>query len=304
MSWMNRLKQLSHRITRTPYLKQAHVNAPILSEHDIHALIEVFSQLPTQITQAIMANCPLSHATRQGEQHSPFTGSGFEYEESRPYQVGDEIRRINWPLMAKTGLPYTKYFQEDRQANWFVLVDHRCSMRFGTQKRLKATQATRIAGYFAWLAQQSATPIVGARLSEQLEQTPTLEGRGSYERIMTLFSQPCPPCSTWNGSPSDSLNTALLTLHAQIKAGTRLILISDFQGINQHTTEQLVALQQRAMITAICIQDPVEHTLPNIQHLQLHGMHSPKTLNLNNPEKRHAYQTWMQQHQYTRQTHL
>ncbi len=306
MPWIQRLKQLSQRMIHTPSLKQAFVNTPILSTQEIQALTEEFSQLPTQFIQAIMANCPLSHATRQGDQHSPFTGAGFEYEESRPYQVGDEIRRINWPLMAKTGQPYTKYFQEERQANWFILVDHRATMRFGSHKRLKATQATRIAGYFAWLAQQSATPIVGTRLTEQLEQTPILEGRGSYEQIMTLFSQPCPPSSTAtpNSQLSAQLNTALLTLLPHIKTGTRLILISDFQGINQQTTEHLITLQQHAAITAICIQDAVEQTIPDIQHLQLHGLNTAQTLDLDSSEQRHAYQTWAQQYQHTIQTQL
>jgi len=95
-----------------------------------------------------------------------------------------------------------------------------------------------------------------------------------------------------------------LTLLPHIKAGTRLVLISDFQDIDSQTIEQLAALQQRATITAICIQDSVEHTIPDIQRLQLHGIRTSQTRNLDSPAKRQAYQKWAQQHQYSLQTRL
>jgi len=308
VSWIPRLKQLTQRVIDSQHLQSEHPNptTPILTAQAIHDLPETYAQLPAQLTQLMMANLRLSHAMRQGEQLSPFTGVGFEYEESRPYQIGDEIRRINWPLMAKTGQPYTKYFQEERQASWFILVDHRHSMRFGTHTRLKATQASRIAGYFAWLAQQSATPIVGARLTERLEQTPVLEGRGSYEQIMQLFASPCPPPLT-HTEPTHTmarLNDVLLELLPHLQIGTRLILVSDFHGIDPQTTERLITLQQRAMITAICIQDPVEQSLPEIHGLQLHSMRTSNTLALDTPDKRHAYHTWAQQYQQRLQSHL
>jgi hypothetical protein len=305
VSWIQRLKRLEQGGTHTQH-PQSEVNAPILTTQDLLTLTEEYDQLSAHKTPSNMADSPFSHAMRQGEQLSPFTGSGFEYQESRPYQIGDEIRRINWPLMAKTGKAYTKYFQEERQANCFILVDHRHTMRFGTRTRLKATQASRIAGYFTWLTQQSTIPVVGARLTNQLEQTPVLEGRGSYEKIMQLFSAPCPPYShRAKSAPHDAqLNDVLLDLLPQIQMGTQLILISDFQDINSQTTQRLIALQQRAMITAICIQDPAEHSLPAIHGLQLHSMETSSTLNFDTETKRHAYQTWAQQHQRTLQSYL
>jgi len=226
----------------------------------------------------------------------------MEYEESKPYEPGDEIRHLNWRLTAKTGNAYTKYFQEERQASGFIFVDHRASMRFGTQKRLKATQASRIAGYFAWLAQRNATPVVGARLTEKLTQTPSQEGRRSYEKLMQLFSQTCPPV-TANEPKEASFNEVLHALLPQIKAGTHCVFISDFQDITAETSELLLTLQQNSMVTAIMIQDQMERTLPNIYPMHLQNMHAQPVLTLDTTLQQ-AYQKWAQQHQQSIQMHL
>ncbi len=286
-----------HRNAAPSLNKQSY--SPILSEQDILLLAQEYTQVP----QETLLNNHTSYAQIQGIQSSPFLGSGMEYEESRPYEAGDEIRHLNWRLMAKTGKAYTKYFQEERQANSFILVDHRASMRFGTQKRLKATQASRVAGYFAWLAQQNTTPVVGARLTDQLTQTPSQEGRGSYEKLMQLFSHACPPV-TPNEPKEASFNDVLHALLPQIKAGAHCIFISDFQDINAQTSELLLTLQQKSLITAILIQDPIEQTLPSIYPMHLQNMHAQPVLTLNTKLQQQAYQNWAQQHNQSIHMHL
>lgn len=264
------------------------LHQPLLSEVE---MVELADELAL-IAQRITANPKLSEALRQGEQSSPFMGAGLEYEESRPYEMGDEIRRINWRLMAKTGQVYTKLFQEERQESWVILVDHRQSMRFGTRVRLKATQAARVAGYFAWLAQQANIPVVGARLAESFTLTPSFEGRGTYSHLMESFAVACPPLSGEEVRNEPHINDVLLALKQQIQPGSRLILISDFHDINQKTTEILTALQQTAMLKAIVIKDRVEFELPNIEGLQLQSITNQQIHQLSSESQRASYQAW------------
>jgi uncharacterized protein (DUF58 family) len=261
---------------------------PLLSEAEMVVLADELAL----ITQRIVANPKLSEALRQGEQSSPFMGAGLEYEESRPYEMGDEIRRINWRLMAKTGQVYTKLFQEERQESWVILVDHRQSMRFGTRVRLKATQASRVAGYFAWLAQQANIPVVGARLAESFTLTPSFEGRGTYSHLMESFAAACPSLSAEAVKNEPHINDVLLALKQQIQPGSRLILISDFHDINQKTTEILTALQQTAMLKAIVIKDRVEFELPNVEGLQLQSITNQHIHQLTTESQRTSYQAW------------
>lgn len=273
------------------------VNRPIMSADDIVALADELAQL----TQSLTPNPKPSEALRQGEQTSRFMGAGLEYEESRPYQLGDEIRRINWRLMAKTGQAYTKLFQEERQESWFILVDHRQSMRFGTRTRLKATQAARVAGYFAWLAQQGSIPIAGGRLAESLQVTPIFEGRGSYAHLMETFCQSCPPLSR---TLEPHIDDVLVQLTQQIQPGSRVILIGDFHDATARTTEILTALQEVAMVTAVMIRDRVEFELPQVDGLQLQAISGGQGILIGNEAQRADYQAWSKQFHQKLQDHL
>ena len=73
-----------------------------------------------------------------GDSRSIFRGGGLDFEESRMYQAGDDLRYMNWRLTARSGEPYMKVFREERQPGIFIVVDRRPSMRFGTKKRLKS----------------------------------------------------------------------------------------------------------------------------------------------------------------------
>ncbi len=259
---------------------------PLLSAVQINELAEEVSHLAGRLPR----NLRPSEALRQGEQTSRFMGAGLEYEESRPYQLGDEIRRINWRLMARSGQAYTKLFQEERQENWFILVDQRQSMRFGTKTRLKAEQALRVAGYYLWMAQQSAIPVEGARLAEDLQATPIFEGRGTFEHLMEIFSQPCPPQSQSRQEPH--LNDVLLELTQRIQPGSRVILISDFHDANARTTTILTALQQRSFVKTVFIEDAAERNLPSTEGLQLQSVATAETFNLHGSQQVAQYHAW------------
>ena len=238
------------------------LNAPLLNQQEIINLAQELEGIRAKLPY----NPKQSEALRQGEQSSRFMGAGIEYEESRAYELGDEIRRINWRLMARTGHAYTKLYQEERQENWFILVDHRSGMRLGTRKRLKATQAVRVAGYFAWQAQQQGIPVAVGRLAESLVQSPIYEGRSAYAQVMQALSQACPPI-TPDFEPA--LNDVLLSLSPQMQAGSRLIIISDFVDINAASVEILTAMQARVLVKTVLITDASELELPALSGLEL-----------------------------------
>ena len=263
---------------------QAH--GPILSAQQI-------TQLATELTQLAVrlpANIHSSQALRQGEQRSRFMGAGLEYAESRPYQLGDEIRRIDWRMMAKTGKAFTKLYQEERQESLFILLDHRQTMRFGTRTRIKAEQALRAAGYYLWMAQQTGTPVEGARLAESLVYTPTFEGRAIFEQLMNRFSQPCPPLK--NSSVEPHLNDVLLDLMQRIQPGSRVVLISDFHDLNKNSVEIFTALQQLADVQAVWIQDPAERELPSQSGVQLQSMVDGQRYAISSSKESDLYRTW------------
>ena len=67
-----------------------------------------------------------------GQYHSAFKGRGIEFEEVRAYQVGDDVRSIDWNVTARAGEPFVKVFREERELTVMLIVDVSASQRFGT----------------------------------------------------------------------------------------------------------------------------------------------------------------------------
>src|SRR3989338_2598190 len=85
-----------------------------------------------------------------GEYHSVFKGKGMEFDEVREYVPGDDIRDIDWNVTAKTGLPYTKKFVEERELTVIFMVDVSASEYFGTRTRTKAELIAEICALLAF----------------------------------------------------------------------------------------------------------------------------------------------------------
>ncbi|HUR47877.1 MAG TPA: DUF58 domain-containing protein, partial [Candidatus Saccharimonadales bacterium] len=58
-----------------------------------------------------------------GQYHSAFKGRGMDFDEVRPYQAGDDVRRIDWNVTARTGVPHIKKYVEEREMTVMLLVD-------------------------------------------------------------------------------------------------------------------------------------------------------------------------------------
>ncbi|MDP6834720.1 MAG: DUF58 domain-containing protein, partial [Candidatus Poseidoniia archaeon] len=69
--------------------------------------------------------------------HSAFKGRGMEFEEVRQYQIGDDVRTIDWNVSARFGEPFVKLYREERELTVMLLVDVSASQYFGTNKQFK-----------------------------------------------------------------------------------------------------------------------------------------------------------------------
>ncbi len=83
---------------------------------------------------------------------SVFKGVGMEFDEVRPYVPGDDIRNIDWNVMARTGVPYVKRFVEERELTVLLVVDISPSLDFGSGERSKREAATELSALLAFSA--------------------------------------------------------------------------------------------------------------------------------------------------------
>jgi uncharacterized protein (DUF58 family) len=186
-------------------------------------------------------------------------GAGLDYEESRPFQHGDEPRFMNWRLLARTGEHFVKVFREERRPGVFLLVDRRAGMRFGTRRRLKAAQAARV-----------ATLIGGVMLETRPRWLRDLRGEAGAHGLAQAAAAPCPPpspASVQGGEPG--LAGPLDLLRASLPRGTRIYLISDFADLDATLTPTLLALARAHAVQAVHIVDAAEQGLPAVGPLWL-----------------------------------
>src|SRR5262249_40272277 len=86
-----------------------------------------------------------------GTHRSPFFGASVDFAEHRGYVAGDDIRRVDWRVFARTDKYYIKEFEADSNANFSVLLDQSKSMGFGSEIT-KLDYAKTLAACLAYLA--------------------------------------------------------------------------------------------------------------------------------------------------------
>jgi len=250
-----------------PTLPDAGVHAQLISANEIAALAaqaSLLAQLPVREV----------HDHHAGDWASRWLGRGLDFEESRLYSPGDDTRDMDWRTTARTGRPHLKIYREERQPAVHLVVDRGATMRFGTRKRLKVTQAARVAAILAFAA-TGQNGVVGATLwSREDETLPSRHGRLAALGLIDLAAAPCPPLT--DPVPTDALRQTdrLAMLEESLPRGARLVLISDFAWLGAGHESTLARLAARFDVWAIQIVDAAEQALPAMGLMRFHDMAS------------------------------
>ncbi len=202
-------------------------------------------------------------ARQAGDYQSPFKGRGMEFDESRLYQPGDDIRNIDWRVTARTGKPYTKLFREERERPVFVWVDFRAPMFFATRGRYKSVMAAHLATLLAWSAVRHGDRIGSVIFSEDVHHE--LKPQRGKSAVLRLINQLVnhPAWENHQGGPDvKASNRALVRLRRVARPGSLVFLISDFRNLDDAALSQISRLSRHNDIVMIFIHDQLEAALP------------------------------------------
>jgi uncharacterized protein (DUF58 family) len=214
--------------------------------------------------EAITLTAPRVRVMSSGGHLSPYKGRGVEYDESRPYQPGDDLRTIDWRVTARTGRPHTKVFREERNRPVFVWLDLRKPMLFATRGEFKGVRAAEMAALIAWSAVAHGDRLGGLVFSESEHQElrPALGARSAL-RLLKAVSTP----SFWQ-PPATSANVEIDAGHALerlarvARPGSLIFLLSDFRRLGAESERQLRELAGHCDLTLVHFFDAVEAELP------------------------------------------
>jgi uncharacterized protein (DUF58 family) len=221
--------------------------------------------------ELIRLSTPRVRAYAAGGHLSPFKGRGIEFDESRPYQEGDDLRTIDWRVTARTGKPHTKVFREERNRPVIAWLDLRASMMFATRRAYKAVVAARAAALVAWSAIANGDQLGGLVFSESghEELRPRL-GRRAALRLLQLVA--VNPAWTEAASEPDAgagLH-ALKRLTRVARPGSLAFLFSDFIGLDDACEREIRDLASHCDVHLLHIYDPVEAELPPPGEYRIH----------------------------------
>ncbi len=206
------------------------------------------------------------NSLQTGAHVSHFRGRGMEFDESRPYQPGDDPRNIDWRVTARSMEAYTKLFREERERPVLVVVDLRSNMHFATQGSFKSVIASRAAALISWAAQHRGDRLGGLIFGDSThrELKPKLGRQAALRYVHELVNHPDWQRSAEGPAKDEEppLTRAMAVLRRVARPGSLVVVISDFVGFSRAAQAYLTGVARHNEVLAIFISDPLEHKLP------------------------------------------
>ena len=193
-----------------------------------------------------------------GQYHSAFKGRGMAFSEVREYQVGDDVRDIDWNVTARFRRPFVKVFEEERELTVMLLIDMSGSLDFGTTERTKREMATEMAAILAFSAIQNNDKIGVIFFSDRIEKyIPPKKGRKHILYIIHEMLDFKPESKRTN------VAAAIEYLTRVMKRRCIAFVVSDFYAENSFQKELQIANSKHDVV-AIQVYDQRAKTLPNV----------------------------------------
>ncbi|HTF83001.1 MAG TPA: DUF58 domain-containing protein [Cellvibrio sp.] len=233
-----------------------------------------------------------------GGERTRFRGRGIDFEEVRLYQPGDDIRTIDWRVTARTQVPHTKIFREERERPVFMVADQRATMFFGSQRCFKSVLCAHICALLGWAALGNSDRVGGLVFGDHTQRD--IRPRRSKHAMLELLHQlqdynhrlqsPIPPAD------GVKLVDILADTRRIAKPGCALFIVSDFHDFDAACEQQLFELARHTDVTLVHVFDPLERQLASNSILTISDGQSRCRIPANERRFQQAYHDNYQKH--------
>jgi len=224
----------------------------------------ITTELINKIRRIEIRTRRLVNDTFAGEYHSVFKGRGMAFDEVRPYQIGDEIRTIDWNVTARTGEPHVKRYVEERELTVMLVVDASASENFGSVNRFKRELAAELTAALSFAATTNNDRVGLLIFTDQVELfIPPRKGRRHVLRLIRELLAFKP-----QGKGTD-IRMALENVNQILKRRSIIFLVSDFVADPQSYRQAMAITNRRHDLIAVNLHDPLETGIGNVGLLAL-----------------------------------
>ena len=242
---------------------------------------------PGEIPHALLRKVDLTVRLRidgllAGDHRAWFLGDGTELAQVRPYVLGDDVRRMDWNVTARTGEPHVRVFVPERAADSWLLLDTSPSMTFGTADRRKWDVAEGAALAVGHITTRRGNRLGIATFGDTAPRTaPAREGaKGLLPLLHALRREP-----DLQPSGPTSLGQALKRLDRIARRRSVVVIVSDFRG-TRDWRRPLLRLATKHQVVAVEISDPRELELVDVGDLWLVDPESDRAVRVDTRDRK------------------
>lgn len=235
-------------------------------------------------------------AINGGQQSTPRKGRGMEFNEVRPYQMGDDLRHIDWKVSARTQTTHTKLFSEEHERPIILLIEQSPALLFASEGQFKTVLALNTAAQLGWAALNQGDRVGGMIIGgtrqawfQPRRHTKSLTGllkEGVHQQThITRPGRLNPQAWTY----------ALNQLKNLVQPASRIIIIGDLFNLNDQAWQQLSELSRHCDIGGLHLSDPLEQKLPVAGLLNVFDGEGKLALDARTHKSRKAYHHYYEQ---------
>lgn len=220
--------------------------------------------------------------TLMGQYHSAFKGQGMTFSEVRPYQFGDDIRRIDWNKTARFKEPYVKVMEEERELTMMILVDISASMNYGTKLQLKRELVAEISASLGFSAAGNNDKVGLILFADKVYKViPPQKGR---KHILAIISN----ILTADYIEAEAnIDAALEYMMHVFKKKSLAFLFSDFA--DDFDDKLLKIASKKHQLLGLRIFDEKDNEIPDVGYAFFRDVETGKQIWVNTSNKRWRY---------------
>ncbi len=248
------------------------------------ALVERLNQLQVSARSVVQGNTA-------GQHRSPVKGASIEFRQHRFYAPGDEPRRLDWRVLARTDRPYIKEYDEETNLRCVVLVDGSGSMGYHAKTASKFDFATRLAAALSYLMLGQAESVGLATSGDPMQWLAPRAGTQQLSRLIDVLDRLSPE------GPSD-IGGSMRQIADRLERRSLVIVLSDFFAPAISIRKGLARLRHdRHEVIAMRILDRNEIDFPFRRWTRFRGMEGESSVLTETALARRTYQDNFRRHQ-------
>ena len=220
--------------------------------------------------------------TLMGQYHSAFKGQGMAFAEVRPYQFGDDIRRIDWNKTARFKEPYVKVMEEERELTMMILVDISASMNYGTKIQLKRELVAEISASLGFSAAGNNDKVGLILFADKVYKViPPQKGRKHILAIISTI------LTTDYVQAETNIDAALEYMMHVFKKKSLAFLFSDFA--DEFDEKLLKIASKKHQLLGLRVFDEKDNEIPDVGYAFFRDIETGKQIWVNTSNQRWRY---------------